>query len=53
MPALIVLFNLKSEADQAAYELWAQTTDVPTVKNLNSVNDFKVFRMENILYSTA
>lgn len=46
---LIVLFNLKNEASIAAYEHWAQTTDMPTVKNLASVNDFKVYRMGNIL----
>lgn len=46
---LIVLFNLKSEANIAAYEHWAKTTDVPTVKNLNSVDDFRVYRMGNIL----
>lgn len=49
MPTLIVLFNLKSNADKAAYERWAQTTDVPTVKGLRSVDDFRVYRMGNLL----
>lgn len=49
MPTLIVLFNLKKDASPADYEQWAQTTDVPTVKGLKSVDDFKVFRMGNIL----
>ncbi len=52
MPTLIVLFNLKSDADKAAYEHWAQTTDVPTVKGLRSVNDFRVYRMGNLLGAT-
>jgi REDY-like protein HapK len=50
MPTLIVLFNLKNKETAAAdYEKWAQTTDVPTVKGLKSVADFKVYRMGNIL----
>jgi hypothetical protein len=50
MPTLIVLFNLKNKETAAAdYETWAQTTDVPTVKSLKSVDDFKVYRMGNIL----
>ncbi len=49
MPTLIVLFNLKSDADKAAYEHWAQTTDVPTVKGLRAVDDFRVYRMGNLL----
>ncbi len=49
MPSLVVLFNLKNAAAAAAYEQWAQNTDVPTVKKLGSVDDFKVYRMGNIL----
>ncbi len=49
MPTLIVLFNLRKDASPADYEKWAQTTDVPTVKGLKSVDDFKVFRMSNLL----
>jgi REDY-like protein HapK len=51
MPSLIVLFNLKDASAKAAYENWALTTDLPTVKNLNSVDDFKVYRMTNLLGS--
>jgi hypothetical protein len=49
MPALIVLFNLKNAEAADTYEKWAQTTDVPTVKGLKSVDDFKVYRCGSIL----
>ena len=49
MAALVVLFNLKDEAARAAYEKWAQNTDVPTVKGLSSVDDFKVYRMNTLM----
>ncbi|RYY27049.1 MAG: REDY-like protein HapK [Sphingomonadales bacterium] len=41
---IIVLFNLKPDADPAAYENWARTTDMPGVRGLNTVNDFQVYR---------
>ena len=53
MPALVVLFDLQDEAARQAYEKWAQTTDVPTVKGLGSINDFKVYRLDSIMGSTA
>ena len=44
------MFNLKDAAtSRTAYEKWAAAHDVPTVKNLKSVDDFQVFRMGNIL----
>ena len=49
MSALVVLFNLKDESAIDAYEHWAKTTDVPTVKNLSSVNDFRVYRLGNLM----
>jgi len=49
MAALVVLFNLKNEASKEAYEQWAQNTDVPTVKGLISVDDFKVYRLGNLM----
>jgi hypothetical protein len=50
MPTLIVLFNLKKKKTAIKkYEKWAQKTDVPTVKGLKSVDDFKVYRCGNIL----
>lgn len=51
MPALVVLFNLKSDQAKADYEKWAQTTDVPTVKKLQSVDDFRVYRLNEIMGS--
>jgi len=40
---LIVLFNLRRGIKPAAYERWAQKTDVPIAGGLKSVKDFKVF----------
>lgn len=53
MAALVVLFDLKDEASKAAYEKWAQTTDVPTVKGLKSIDDFKVFSLNSVMGSEA
>lgn len=52
MAALVVLFDLKGEASKEAYEKWAQTTDVPTVKGLNSIDDFKVFSLNAVMGSS-
>ena len=49
MASLVVLFNLKDEASVEAYEKWAQTTDVPTVKGLGSIDDFRVYRLGNLM----
>lgn len=51
MAALVVLFNLKDQSARDAYEKWAQTTDVPTVKGLKSVDDFKVYKLQNMMGS--
>jgi len=51
MPSLVVLFNLKDEAAKDAYENWAKTTDVPTVKRLGSIDDFRVYRMNEVMGS--
>jgi hypothetical protein len=48
---LIVLFNLKEGASAQDYEHWANSVDVPTVKHLNSVDEFKVFKMAGLLGS--
>ena len=53
MNTLIVLFNLKDNASIEAYEKWASTTDVPTVKGLKSVDEFKVYRCLSILGNDA
>ncbi|WP_298487498.1 hypothetical protein [uncultured Maribacter sp.] len=49
MAALVVLFNLKNNASQEAYEKWAQTTDVPTASSMSSVDSFKVFKLGTIM----
>ena len=50
---IIVLFNLKPDADPAAYEVWAKTTDIPGVNALGSVSDFQVHRATGVLGSDA
>jgi hypothetical protein len=49
MPTIVVLFNLKPGASVADYEAWAKTKDIPTVTALNSVSDFRVLKMGNLL----
>ena len=51
MSTLIVLFNLKSDADVAAYENWAKTTDLPTAGGLPSVDSFELFKSQGLLMS--
>lgn len=46
---IIVLFNLKPGADPGAYEQWARTTDIPGVRALGSVADFRVYRTTGLL----
>ena len=50
---IIVLFNLKADADPAAYENWAKSTDIPGVNALPSVQDFQVYRTTGVLGSDA
>ncbi len=50
---VIVLFNLKNDADQQSYEHWAKNTDLPTVKGLASIDDFSVFKSAGLLGSDA
>lgn len=51
MASIVVLFNLKNESAKDAYEAWAKATDVPTVKGLHSIDDFRVYRMNEIMGS--
>ncbi len=51
MTHIVVLFNLASDADVAAYEDWARATDLPTVNGLKSVDDFAVFKASGVLGS--
>ena len=46
---IIVLFNLKTGVDPAAYEEWARTTDMPGVRALGSCTDFQVYRATGTL----
>jgi len=48
MNTLIVLFNLKNDADAGAYEAWAQATDLPVVRQLASVDSFEVYRSQGL-----
>jgi hypothetical protein len=50
---IVVLFNLKADADVAAYENWAKTTDIPGVNAMGSVDDFSVYRTAGVLGSDA
>jgi hypothetical protein len=51
MPTIVVLFNLKSGAVAADYEAWAKAKDMPTVSALDSVSQFRVLKMGNLLGS--
>lgn len=50
---ILVLFNLKPGVDAGAYEQWARTTDIPGVRALPSVTDFRVHRVTGLLGSDA
>ncbi len=41
---LIVLFNLRKDADPSAYEDWSRDKDIPTVRGLGSIAGFDVYR---------
>jgi len=45
MTKIVVLFNLKTDADVEAYENWAKSTDLPTVNGLSSVDNFEVLKV--------
>jgi REDY-like protein HapK len=49
MTTLVVLFNLKDSAAQAAYETWAKTTDLPTAGSLPSVDRFELLKASGLL----
>jgi hypothetical protein len=46
---IIVLFNLKPGVCVADYEAWASTLDLPTVRALDSIAAFDVFRATGLL----
>jgi hypothetical protein len=49
MTTLVVLFSLKSGTDRNKYENWAQTTDLPTVRNLASIEGFRILRSSEMI----
>ena len=49
---IIVLFNLRQDADPDAYEAWARSTDIPGVRAMGSVEDFRVYKATG-LFGTA
>jgi len=49
MTTLVVLFNLKPGVAVAAYESWARGTDLPIVRKLPSVKQFRVLRCAGLL----
>jgi REDY-like protein HapK len=53
MSTIIVLFNLKPDANISDYEAWAKAKDIPTVKSLGSVSDFRVLKTSGLLGSGA
>jgi hypothetical protein len=53
MPTLIVLFDLHDDADVAAYEEWARTTDLPTVAGFDSVDSFGLHRVTGLFGTDA
>ena len=50
---IVVLFNLREGVDVEAYERWARSTDMPTVRNLESIGGFDVLRCAGMLGSDA
>lgn len=48
MSRLVVMFNLKSDADRQTYENWAAATDLPVVRKLPSVDGFTLHRVSGL-----
>jgi hypothetical protein len=46
---ILVLFNLKPGVTPSDYETWARTRDMPGVRALSSVADFRVLRVTGLL----
>ena len=51
MTRIVVLFNLKEDASESDYQAWARSTDLPTVRSLESVDGFTVHRATGLLGS--
>ncbi len=50
---IVALFNLRPGITPEAYEHWARTTDIPTVRALASIGAFEVYRGTSRLGSDA
>ncbi|WP_416907277.1 MAG: REDY-like protein HapK [Polymorphobacter sp.] len=50
---ILVLFNLKPGVAAADYEHWAKTRDMPGVRSLMSIDDFRVYGITGIFGSDA
>jgi len=53
MTRLLVLFNLKPGITREEYERWAREVDLPTVRALDSIEQFDVYRIPSLLASEA
>lgn len=53
MTTIIVLFNLKKNVSQIDYENWAQSTDLPIVRDLGSVENYQIFKSSGLLGSDS
>jgi len=53
MKTLIVLFNLRAGVSAIEYETWANAVDIPTVKALKSITDFKLYKSQLLFGSEA
>ncbi len=53
MATILVLFNLKADADVGAYEKWARDNDIPLVRSLGSVSGFEIMKAKMLLGSDA
>ena len=51
MKTIVVLFNLSPHADEAIYEDWARTVDIPNARRLDGCSDFRVLRVKGLLGS--
>lgn len=53
MTTLIVLFNLKDGQSAEEYERWAKDKDTPAIKQLQSVEDKRVYRAMGLMGANA
>ncbi|GGI83338.1 hypothetical protein GCM10007973_19790 [Polymorphobacter multimanifer] len=50
---MFVMFNLKPGVEVADYEEWTKTRDMPNVRSLMSIKDFRVFGVTGLFGSDA